>query len=307
MKKRFALALCALLAMSSVSALAAESPAVTAAPTAALISTAANTSGTTCGYPLSIDGKSTDITVTMMVPLRAVAEQLGFTVTWNGDGTITLDNGVMHSTVTVGRDLYQVTTSIPDMVGMSAPFSLGVPPYVVNGVTYAPLGLFDALLGSQAGAVTLKDGVVYLNTKAATNGQQSGSSTQIANPFVDCTTLAQAQSLAGIQLTLPESIGGSDSRCFRAVSGELLEVIYTKDGQEVARVRKAPGKEDISGDYNTYAQVRTEKTGSQEVTLKGADGLVSLAVWSNGSNSYSISVEAPVSEAELLALTAAVR
>ena len=120
------------------------------------------------GYILRIDGKDTDVRACVMVPLRAVAEKLGFTVTWNGDGSILLDNGVMHSTVIVGRDLYQVTTSNSDLVGMSAPFSLGVPPYVANGTTYVSLGLFDALLGSQQGAVTMENGIISLDTDPLT-------------------------------------------------------------------------------------------------------------------------------------------
>lgn len=80
------------------------------------------------GYTLKIDGEDTGVRACVMVPLRPVAEKLGFTVTWNGDGTIFMDDGVMHTTVTIGKDLYQVTTSNPDLVGMSAPFSLGVPP-----------------------------------------------------------------------------------------------------------------------------------------------------------------------------------
>lgn len=116
------------------------------------------------GYSLRIDGENTGVRACIMVPLRPVAEQLGFTVTWNGDGTILLDDGTMHSTLTVGEDLYQVVTSVEGMVGMSAPFSLGMAPCVVKDTTYVPLGLFEALLGSQEGAVTVEDGVVSLKT-----------------------------------------------------------------------------------------------------------------------------------------------
>lgn len=41
-----------------------------------------------------------------------------------------------------------MVTSDPELVGMSAPFSLGMPPCVVSDTAYVPLGLFDALLGS---------------------------------------------------------------------------------------------------------------------------------------------------------------
>lgn len=166
MKKMIASALCAAMALSlSATAFAAGPMVVSPAPAeAAPTVIAPGPEESRPGCILRIDGEDTDVQACIMVPLRAVAEKLGFTVTWNGDGTILLDNGVMHSVVVVGRDLYQVTTSNPELVGMSAPFSLGVPPYVVNGATYVPLGLFDALLGSRQGAVTMENGVISLDT-----------------------------------------------------------------------------------------------------------------------------------------------
>lgn len=167
MKKLIASALCAAMALSlSATAFAAGPMVISPAPTETTPAVVAPGPEEKAqpGYILRIDGKDTDVRACVMVPLRAVAEKLGFTVTWNGDGSILLDNGVMHSTVIVGRDLYQVTTSNSDLVGMSAPFSLGVPPYVANGTTYVSLGLFDALLGSQQGAVTMENGIISLDT-----------------------------------------------------------------------------------------------------------------------------------------------
>lgn len=133
------------------------------------------------GFALQINGEDAGVRACIMVPLRAVAEKLGFTVTWNGDGSVLLDDGSMHSTVTIGEDCYQVTTSNPDLVGMSAPFSLGAPPYTSQGVTYVPLGLFDALLGSREGAVTMTEGVICLNT----NPLNGNNSVQIPTSFAE--------------------------------------------------------------------------------------------------------------------------
>lgn len=160
MKKLMASALCAAMALSlSLSAFAAEPVDISPNPAGAVSAPAEELQP---GYTLRIDGEDTGIRACVMVPLRATAEKLGFTVAWNGDGTILLDDGSMHSTVTIGEDLYQVTTSNPDLVGMSAPFSLGVPPCIVNGAAYVPLELFDALLGSRQGAVTMENGLVRL-------------------------------------------------------------------------------------------------------------------------------------------------
>ena len=84
--------------------------------------------------PLTVNGEATGITVTeenggYIVPLRALAEYLGYTVAWHGeDSTVTLDSGAMHATVTLGANRYQAVTSLEGMVGMTAPFSLAAAP-----------------------------------------------------------------------------------------------------------------------------------------------------------------------------------
>ena len=244
------------------------------------------------GYALRIDGEDAGVRACIMVPLRAVAEKLGFEVVWNGDGTVFLDDGTMHSTVTLGEDLYQVTTSVEGMVGMSAPFSLGMAPYAVNGTTYVPLGLFDALLGSQQGAVTMTDGAICLDTDPL---NQDGD-VQMPNPFAEYETLAEAAKAAGFEAAVPDAANGSDGRVFRAIENSLLEVIYRKGEDETARIRKAAGTEDISGDYNVYAQVDTVTVDGAQVTLKGDADKVSLATWTAEGYTYSVSAEGGISD-----------
>ena len=106
----------------------------------------------------------------------------------------------------------------------------------------------------------------------------------------------------------PEKIGGVSATAFRNSGQEMLEVIYYNGEQEVARIRKGTGMEDISGDYTKYSDVKTEKIGDWDVTLKGNDGKVVLAVWNDGTYSYSISLdEQGVSLDEMTALVEAVK
>lgn len=124
----------------------------------------ASAAGNTAGrLPVEVDGRSTAVEGCVMVPLRALAEELGYTVQWD-DGTIRLDNGTMHADVMLGVDRYVLTTSNPDLVGMSAPFSLGCAPYAADGTTYVPLSLFDALLGTENGSVTLDGSHIAVTT-----------------------------------------------------------------------------------------------------------------------------------------------
>lgn len=249
----------------------------------------ANDADAASGYTLQVNGTSTDIDVCVMVPLRALAEELGFTVTWNGS-SVRVDTGDVHTDVTIGVDRYVITTSHEDMVGMSAPFSLGCAPYATNGVTYVPLSLFDALLGNQEDAITGDTGVISI---------QTDTSAQIPNPFVDCDTLAQAENLAGFSLTLPADVKTDG---ISVLSGNMIQVLC-EDGLSI---RKALGDEDISGDYNSYPQVETVTVEGHAVTLKGTGDQVTVAVWTADGYTYAVHSETGLSRDAALSLASQV-
>lgn len=300
MKKLIASVLCAAMAL-SLPVCAAEPMLTSPAPEMdepMLIAPAPETQEFQTSYALHIDGKDTGVRACVMVPLRAVAEKLNFKVVWNGDGTVFLDDGVMHSTVTLGEDSYQVVTSVEDMVGASAPFSLGMAPCAVNGTTYVPLGLFDALLGSQQGAVTMENGVIRLDTDPL--GKEEA--VQLPSPIQDYDTLTDAAKAVGFDLAAPQALNGSDRRDVMTIANETLQLIYRKGEDETARIRKAAGDEDISGDYNVYSQVNTATVSGALVTLKGDEDKVSLATWTVHGYTYSISVEGGVPSADMTKL-----
>ncbi|QNL44142.1 copper amine oxidase N-terminal domain-containing protein [Oscillibacter hominis] len=281
----------ALAAVMGLSALAAD---------AGLISPAAGNSADTAPertYTIQVNGEDTGIQACVMVPLRAIAEKLGFQVTWS-NGTVLVDNGVMHTTVTIGKDSYIVTTSNPDLVGMSAPFSLGAAPYVTDGVTYVPLGLFDALLGSKEGTIAVEGSKILIHTDSG--------STELANPFTDCTTLKEAQDLAGFSITVPEASSACKETRIRVIKGSLIEVVYA-NGEEELCIRKGSGSGDVSGDYNFYAQTKSVTVDGLQVTMKGADGEIRLATWSSGGYTFAVSSSQGVSASEMTNFIQAVK
>lgn len=252
---------------------------------APLATDSVNDVNTASGYTLQVNGSDTDIDVCVMVPLRALAEEPGFTVVWNGD-SIRVDTGDVHTDVTLGVDRYVITTSKEGMVGMSAPFSLGCAPYATNGVTYVPLSLFDALLGNREDAITGDSGVISI---------QTDTSAQIPNPFVDCDTLDQAEQLAGFSLTLPADI---KTNGISVLSGDMIQVLC----EHGLSIRKALGDEDISGDYNTYPQVETVAVQGHAVTLKGEGDQVTVAVWTADGYTYAVHSETGLSRDAALSL-----
>ena len=79
------------------------------------------------------------------------------------------------------------------------------------------------------------------------------------------------------------------------MNGEMMEIICRNAaGEEVARFRKAKGADDISGDYNSYAETKTARVNGADVTLKGTDGKVSTAVWCAGGYSYAVLSDTPM-------------
>ena len=103
---------------------------------------------------------------------------------------------------------------------------------------------------------------------------------------------------------------GCSEKQFRALDADgdkMIEVIYASGEDEIARIRKAPGAEDISGDYNAYTEQTELTSGGAAVTMKGTDGLVQLAIWQAGGYTYSVSVENGLTADAMAELVAQVR
>lgn len=106
--------------------------------------------------------------------------------------------------------------------------------------------------------------------------------------YADCDTLEEAIEMAGIEISIPEVIKGYDDCIFRANKTDgMIEVIF-QNGDDEIRFRKGLGDEDISGNYNEFAENNTVDVDGIAVQMKGSDGKVNLALWSVDSYSYSI-------------------
>lgn len=76
---------------------------------------------------------------TIMLPLRAVTEEMGFTVSWNPETRlIELTRGPVYVTLTQDVDGYTFSRT--------APMKLGKAPVTVNDLTYVPENFFDEIL-----------------------------------------------------------------------------------------------------------------------------------------------------------------
>ena len=127
---------------------------------------------------------------------------------------------------------------------------------------------------------------------------ESAALSQIANPIEQygssMESLEAAQEAVGFSLTVPESVTPEN---YVVISGVTLEVDFSG-----GYIRKAKGGDDISGDYNVYEASETRTADGRTVTLKGNDGKVMLATWTDGDYTYCLGFAEGVAEEKMLSL-----
>lgn len=279
---------------SAVSAMCAESvPTLTAAQDS--------------GYSVVMNGKTLPLpsdTVFeqnshVMIPVRMVAEALGFKVEWDAQNRgVRLDNGEVNTTISIGDDLYYMASSTA--IGMSAPTSLGAAPVLKNGVTYAPVEIFNVLYC--ADAVSVKDRVITVNKDAVDTNKDN--STQIPNPFTEYKSIDEAKKALSFEPKLPTVVPTEYKIAYIATMGsDFLDVRYTNGGKEIM-YRTSVGSDDISGDYNVYKNVSEVKVGDLTVTMRSdvqssESEKLCGAVWQDGGMTYALSSDAGLSEKDI--------
>lgn len=231
-----------------------------------------------------------------MAPVRAIAEALGFKVTWNADRSININNGEMQSDLRIGDNSYVVYTAVEGMAGMSAPFSLGSAPIIKNNTAYVPIDLFVPLFGNDPATVKTSGDIITINPDAKT---EDGDSSQIPNLLTAHDSLAELAKAVGFDIKAPTVPVGYEADAYIDISGELAEVFYVK-GDDTLVYRVSRGEGDNSGDYNTYSNKKTVDVNGVLVELRGNDK-VNVAVWSNGGFAHSVLSEQGIAEADVIA------
>ena len=135
-------------------------------------------------------------------------------------------------------------------------------------------------------ALLLAGAVVLLGErgeKESPSGVQSG--------LWDRTEAASCQELSQLVGFPVETLGAvpfevTDVR-YTAYGGGLAEIAYSGEEQNLV-FRKAMGQTDPSGDYTAYAVQTTVDVVGSTVTLNGAEDGYCLAVWQDGTYSWSI-------------------
>ena len=96
------------------------------------------------GWPILVDGNQIDAPKAfqtedgiVMVPIRAIAQALGYEVNWDG----------ATRSVRLGVAIHLWIGNTEAHVGRMAPINISTAPQIVNGSTYVPLDFFRNVLG----------------------------------------------------------------------------------------------------------------------------------------------------------------
>ena len=140
-------------------------------------------------------------------------------------------------------------------------------------------------------------------------GSENNKNVEILNPFTEYETLVEAIKACGFDFSVPNTVSGYENKQFAVIDNKLIQVIYFNkyelsklDEEELNNVnwetvnfnpnslliRKAVGNDDISGDYNEYEEINTISVSDLEVTTKGNDGTVNVAIWTNNGYTFAI-------------------
>ena len=124
----------------------------------------------------------------------------------------------------------------------------------------------------------------------------AGAALTMPNPFIDTKTLEEAEEAAGFSITLPGRREDCDTVLYRAMPGQMIEVIcLDKNQRELYRIRKGKNLEDdISGVMNETAISDTIESDDLKITVVGTEkDQWEYAVWTEDARdgthySYSI-------------------
>ena len=215
-----------------------------------------------------------------MVPLRAVAEALGYAVAWDGSlpgARLTLEN--REAVLVLGLDTAAVIDRAAGNTESSLPLD-AAPAMLEKGVMYVPADFFNDLAGRSC--VTVSGGTVSVETEPAVPG-----SAQLPNPQHPHNTVEALEAAVGFPVPVPAAPVGFSFTLIQDIGTTLAELRWSDEVQELT-YRVSRGSSDNSGDYTVYPASGTLTVGDTSIQWRGDAGGIRVALWTREGFSFSL-------------------
>ena len=107
--------------------------------------------------------------------------------------------------------------------------------------------------------------------------------------YITCTTLEDAERLAGFEMDAPDEFDGNTLTTIRCYGNEMLELIYRDGtGKETIRIRKASLQEILDEYGGDYEVDETSASGEIQVRFRGTFEGIDVVTWTDGGFFFSI-------------------
>ena len=118
------------------------------------------------------------------------------------------------------------------------------------------------------------------------------SETMVANGMVEVTSKEELSETVGFPVKSAQSLPFfPQSIYYTSYWGDMAQIDYANGGS-MACFRQSLGEEDNSGDWSEYPAQKSLTVNGCAVTLKGEADSYTLAIWQDGTYSYSLSLSA---------------
>ena len=219
-----------------------------------------------------------------MVPLRAVAESLGYTVAWDGSlPGARLTQESREAVLVLDMDYATLIDHVDGgdpVMGKSLLLDTA-PAMLEKGVIYVPVNFFNDL--EDRTCVTVSGGgSISVELDAAPTG-----GTQLPNPQHQHNTVEALEAAVGFNLPVPAAPAGFSFTLIQDIGGTLAELRWSDDVQELT-YRVSRGGSDNSGDYTVYPASGTLTVGNIPVQWRGESGSIRVALWAKDGFSFSL-------------------
>lgn len=113
-----------------------------------------------------------------------------------------------------------------------------------------------------------------------------------SSPYVDYNSVDELKENVNINAKIPNTIKNYKSFAYSLAFSSMAEVQYSNGSDNILyRFEKGENFEDISGDYNSYANIQKIIVNNVEISIKGNEDTYNVAVWYKNGVNYSISSE----------------
>lgn len=225
-----------------------------------------------------------DAKAVTMVPLRAVAEALGYTVAWDGSlpgARLTL--GDREAVLVLGMGyatLLDHGAGGDPVMGTSLPLD-AAPAMLEKGVMYVPADFFNDLTGGPCVTVSGSAISVEINTAP------TGGTAQLPDPQHQHNTVEALEAAVGFPVPVPAPPAGFSFTLIQDIGGTLAELRWSDEVQELT-YRVSRGGSDNSGDYTVYPASGTLTVKGASVQWRGDEGGIRVALWTREGFSFSL-------------------